>query len=45
LQYRTNLMQAGWLTLTNITATGISGSAVDALDFASRRYYRLTVLP
>jgi uncharacterized repeat protein (TIGR03803 family) len=45
VQYRTNLAQGGWLSLTNVAATDVTASAVDTLDFASRRYYRLLLLP
>lgn len=42
VQYKTNLNQTGWLTLTNLTATGTTTTIVDNTNPAPQeRYYRV----
>jgi hypothetical protein len=46
VQYRTNLLQAGWINLGSaITATNSSLTATDAPGNNPQRFYRLHVLP
>ncbi len=45
LQYRTNLSQTNWITLTNVSAAGSVVSASDAMDLSAQRYYRVVLLP
>jgi hypothetical protein len=46
LQYKTNLVQPGWISLGSpITATNNALSASDSIGPNPQRFYRLSVLP
>ena len=44
VQYKTNLMQTGWLNFSTVTATNDLATFVDT-NAASQRFYRLALLP
>jgi hypothetical protein len=45
VQYKTNLLQAGWLTNTTLTATAAVTSFTNAIGPAPQRFYRVRRLP
>jgi hypothetical protein len=46
LQYNSDLSASNWTNLTNaVTAAGATLSVTDSVTNASRRFYRLVLLP
>jgi hypothetical protein len=45
LQYKTDLAQTNWTTLTNLTATLSTATAADGPNTDPQRFYRVVLLP
>jgi hypothetical protein len=45
VEYKTNLNQVSWLTLSNVVGTGSSFSITDVYGSEPHRFYRLVITP